>query len=55
VATFVVHGLGGPKVRPIGVADGLRVNIPVLGVFRYQLGQNALCYPRRLIDLASKL
>ena len=29
--TFVVCGLGDPKVRPIGVADGLQVNIPVLG------------------------
>ena len=30
MATFVDHGLGDPKARPIGVADGLPVNIPVL-------------------------
>ena len=31
--TFVVCGLGDPKVSPmtVGVADGLLVNIPVLG------------------------
>ncbi len=27
---FVSGGLGGPKVRPTGVADGQLVNIPVL-------------------------
>ena len=26
-------GLIGPTVRPIGVADGLQVKIPVLGLF----------------------
>ena len=36
--TFVVCGLGDPKVRPIGVADGLRVNIPVLGCMRLTWG-----------------
>ena len=38
--TFVVCGLGDPKVRPIGVADGLLVNIPVLGIIRYDLGRD---------------
>lgn len=38
--TFVVCGLGDPKVRPIGVADGLPVNIPVLGISRYYLGSD---------------
>ena len=38
--TFVVCGLGDPKVRPIGVADGLQVNIPVLGCIRYYLGKD---------------
>ena len=38
--TFVVCGLGDPKVRPIGVADGLLVDIPVLGIFRYDLGSD---------------
>ena len=30
-ARHILPGLGGPKVRPKGVADGLQVNIPVLG------------------------
>ena len=34
-ATFVDVGLGGPKVRPLGVADGLQVDIPVLEINRY--------------------
>ena len=38
--TFVVCGLGDPKVRPIGVADGLLVDIPVLGIVRYDLGRD---------------
>gem|GEM_PF-3433351 len=38
--TFVVCGLGDPKVRPIGVADGLLVDIPVLGSNRYDLGRD---------------
>lgn len=29
-------------MRPIGVADGLRVNIPVLVYDRYESGQDAL-------------
>ena len=29
-ATVIVPGLVGPKLRPIGVGDGQRVNIPVL-------------------------
>jgi len=27
-------------VRPFGVADGLLVDIPVLGIFRYDLGRD---------------
>ena len=42
--TFVVCGLGDPKVRPIGVADGLQVNIPVLGCIRYHLGKDETGY-----------
>lgn len=42
--TFVVCGLGDPKVRPIGVADGLQVNIPVLGNIRYDLGRDGVGY-----------
>lgn len=38
--TFVVCGLGDPKVRPIGVTDGLLVDIPVLGNNRYDLGRD---------------
>ena len=40
--TFVVCGLGDPKVSPSkdGVADGLLVNIPVLGMDRYYLGRD---------------
>ena len=41
--TFVVCGLGDPKVSPVvtaGVADGLLVNIPVLGIDRYYLGRD---------------
>ena len=38
--TFVVCGLGDPKVRPIGVADGLLVNIPVLDKRHYYLGRD---------------
>ena len=44
--TFVVCGLGDPKVRPIGVADGLLVNIPVLGIIRLTWGgteQDTVC------------
>jgi hypothetical protein len=44
--TFVVCGLGDPKVRPIGVADGLLVNIPVLGSIRLTWGgteQDNIC------------
>ena len=33
---FVRPGLVGPKVRPKGVADGQRVNIPVPPASRYQ-------------------
>ena len=33
-ATIVVPGLGNPKVRPKGVADGQQVNIPVQPCFR---------------------
>jgi hypothetical protein len=40
--TFVVCGLGDPKVRPIGVADGLLVNIPVLGCIRLTWGGTKL-------------
>ncbi len=38
--TFVVCGLGDPKVSPmiVGVADGLPVNIPVLGTNRLTWG-----------------
>ena len=36
--TFVVCGLGDPKARPIGVADGLLVDIPVLGNIRSTWG-----------------
>jgi hypothetical protein len=32
--TSVVVGLAGPKAQPKGAADGERVNIPVLPVFR---------------------
>ena len=38
--TFVVCGLGDPKVRPIGVTDGLLVDIPVLVYSRYDLGSD---------------
>ena len=44
--TFVVCGLGDPKVRPIGVADGLLVNNPVLGNIRLTWGgteQDTMC------------
>ena len=27
-------------MRPIGVTDGLLVDIPVLGIFRYDLGRD---------------
>ena len=38
--TFVVCGLGDPKVSPVtaGVADGLLANIPVLGEFHLTWG-----------------
>ena len=43
--TFVVCGLGDPKVSPVlsaGVADGLLVNIPVLGNIRLTWGGTAM-------------
>lgn len=40
--TFVVCGLGDPKVRPNGVTDGLLVDIPVLGIVRYDLGRDGV-------------
>ena len=41
--TFVVCGLGDPKVSPLcGVADGLLVNIPVLGMYRLTWGGTAM-------------
>ena len=39
-AIFISVGLGDPKARPIGVADGLPVDIPVLTYSRYQLGRD---------------
>ena len=37
-AMFVRRRLGGPKVRPEGVADGHPVNIPELPAVRYHDG-----------------
>lgn len=47
-AMFVSGGLGDPKASPanVGVADGLLVNIPVLGTIRLTWGgtvQDSLC------------
>jgi hypothetical protein len=52
--TFVVCGLGDPKVRPIGVADGLLVNIPVLGNIRLTWGGTELDTVCANVKLASK-
>ena len=41
-------------MRPIGVTDGLQVNIPVLGMYRYELGRDTFCYSGRLNDLTFK-
>ncbi len=49
-ATFVVFGLGGPKVRPHGVADGLRVDIPVLGCCHYELGRDGIGTSKRRVE-----
>ncbi len=37
-ATLIDEGLVGPKPRPIGVGDGLQVDIPVLFLIRYEDG-----------------
>lgn len=54
--TFVVCGLGDPKVSPteVGVADGLLVNIPVLGVFHLTWGGTVLDILRRVVNILSK-
>ena len=52
--TFVVCGLGDPKVRPIGVADGLLVNIPVLGNNHLTWGGTELDTLREDVNSSSK-
>ena len=34
-------------MRPIGVTDGLLVDIPVLGIIRYDLGRDGVGYHMR--------
>ena len=41
-------------MRPIGVTDGLLVDIPVLGMFRYDLGRDDIGYYVRSSDASSK-
>lgn len=49
---FVSVGLGDPKVRPKGVADGLPVNIPVLVYFRFKLGHDEVGYSKQCVEHA---
>ena len=51
---FVSVGLGDPKVRPKGVADGLPVNIPVLGTFRLTWGGTVLDNLSGRVNLPAK-
>ncbi len=54
--TFVVCGLGDPKVSPtqVGVADGLLVNIPVLGTHRLTWGGTVMDTPQAAVNVAFK-
>ena len=54
--TFVVCGLGDPKVSPmkVGVADGLLVNIPVLGCGHLTWGATQMDKACEKLNFSSK-